>query len=387
MPRKKKIAVVVPKYGLVGGGERFVRELTERLAQNVTYDIHVLANQWQGSSNRITFHRIPIITFPKWLTTISFAWFAQRTLRKIKPDIVHAHDRIFRADVATVHSIPHQIWTKKIRHKIIPTLFDLATSWVEKRMFEGGGCKKVLPVSSLAAEKLCDFYPAIADKVEIMPPGVDLGKFSNALPEWRSEVRQEFGIGVDDLLVIFVGMNFELKGLDLLMRAMALAQKQLSARNIDLLIVGQGNTRKFQEIARRLGIGGQVFFAGVRQDMARIYRAGDIFCLLSQFDTFGMVVTEALAAGLPVIVSDEVGAKDLVVQGENGFVVKREECGKVCDALVHMSGIQILEKMAQNARLSVVDCGWDIVAQKMVGIYGSFDLCRQEKKILAAKET
>ena len=372
MPRKKKIAVVVPKYGLVGGGERFVRELTERLARNATYDIHLLANKWQSDSRRITFHRIPVIGFPKWLTTISFAWFVQRKLTEIKPDIVHTHDRIFRADIVTVHSIPHRIWVKEIRCKWIPSLFDLATSWVERRMFGKGGCKMVLPVSSLAAEKLCAIYPALRGKIEVMPPGIDLVKFGQSRFDWRQEVRQEFGIGRDDLLVIFVGMNFELKGLVPLMRAIALAQHQLTAKKISLLVVGKGAAKRFQEVAHGLGIGANVFFAGIRRDMERIYQAGDVFCLLSQFDTFGMVVLEALAAGLPVIVSTQVGAKDLIREGENGFVVNRQDVERISAVLLRIAEGGMRMDMAEKARESVSACGWQTLVRRVGELYDNF---------------
>jgi len=347
----------------------------------VTYDIHVLANKWQVGSSRITFHRIPVITFPKWLTTISFAWFVERELKKIKPDIVHTHDRIFSADVATVHSIPHRIWVKEIRRKRFPSLFDVATSWVEKRMFEKGGCKKVLPVSSLAEEKLCALYPGLREKIEVMPPGIDLARFGHSRLDWRYESRREFGIGRDDLVVIFVGMNFELKGLEPLMRAVALAQNQLASKRISLLVVGKGDAKRFQGMAQDLGIGANVYFAGIRRDMERVYPAGDIFCLLSQFDTFGMVVSEALAAGLPVIVSDQVGAKDLVVQGKNGFVVRWDDHMAVCDLLLRMGKEQAVTEMAKNARQSVVDCDWEVVVKKVIGIYGSSGLCKQEKDV------
>lgn len=371
MPRKKKIAVVVPKYGLVGGGERFVRELTERIARNATYDIHVLANRWQSGSSRITFHRIPIVTFPKWLTTISFAWFVQRKLKNLKPDIVHAHDRIFRADVVTVHSIPHRTWVKEVRRKRIPSLFDLATSWVEKRMFEKSDCKKVLPVSTLAAEKLCEAYPSVRDKVEVIAPGVDLTRFGQVQPDWRQSVRQEFGIGPDDFLVLFVGMNFELKGLEPLIRAVALAQKQLTIKKVSLLVVGKGDVDRFQEVANGLGIGAHVFFAGVRKDMERIYQAGDVFCLLSQFDTFGMVVTEAMATGLPVIVSNNVGASDLIREGKNGFVVSSEwNTGRIVAEIVDLaSNDEKRAAMSYEAKQTASGQSWTKVAAKVEAVY------------------
>src|ERR1035438_7143143 len=59
----KKIAVVVPKYGMVGGCERFASEITERLARNENFEIHVFANRWVASSDRITFHKVPKVRF------------------------------------------------------------------------------------------------------------------------------------------------------------------------------------------------------------------------------------------------------------------------------------------------------------------------------------
>ena len=68
-----RIAVVIPKYGLTGGAEGFTAELTERIAGDPRYEVHVFANRWEKHSHRITFHQVPVITFPKFLTTISFA--------------------------------------------------------------------------------------------------------------------------------------------------------------------------------------------------------------------------------------------------------------------------------------------------------------------------
>ncbi len=68
-----RVAVVVPKYGLIGGGEKFVFEVTERLAGMDDLEIHVLANRWRAASDRVRFHRIPILRFPRFATALSFA--------------------------------------------------------------------------------------------------------------------------------------------------------------------------------------------------------------------------------------------------------------------------------------------------------------------------
>ena len=84
-----RVAVVIPDYGLIGGAESLVFELTERLARRGVYEIHVLANRWRSGEADVCFHRIPMIGFPRWLRPISFAWFVQRVLDAGHYDIVH----------------------------------------------------------------------------------------------------------------------------------------------------------------------------------------------------------------------------------------------------------------------------------------------------------
>src|SRR3990167_1649797 len=145
-----RIAVAIPKYGLIGGAEQFVAELTERIALNHRYDVHVFANKWVVHSDRITFHKVPIIAFPKFLTTISFAWFAGRLISKMNFDIVHAHDR----------------------------LFDYATDWVERTLVTNKKCRYFLAVSGLAKGKFLQAYGGTEPRmVRIVPPGVDTERF------------------------------------------------------------------------------------------------------------------------------------------------------------------------------------------------------------------
>ncbi|HUN53788.1 MAG TPA: glycosyltransferase, partial [Smithella sp.] len=111
------IAVVIPKYGLVGGAEQSSAELTERLAEQTGFDFHVLANRWQTLSARTAFHRIPIMSFPKFLTTPSFAYGVQRRINHSNFSLIHSHERIFEADIFTMHGIPHRYWVHNIRRK------------------------------------------------------------------------------------------------------------------------------------------------------------------------------------------------------------------------------------------------------------------------------
>ena len=367
---RKKIAVVIPKYGLAGGAERFAAILAERLAENPAYEIHVLANRWVSSSTAIFFHHIPIITFPRFLTTISFAWFASRTAAKLGCDLVHAHDRILRADLFTMHGVPHRFWVRQIRRKRM-SLFDRVTAWVEARLLNDPRCRWLLPVSALALAQYCREFPEARERLRVIHPGIDLERFNPLNRQERCKnIRKRFGFAASDFIVLFVGMNFELKGLRTTIAALAHAQKKSPNRKIKLLVVGKGNQKKFRRLAADLNVEEAVTFAGVlTEDMEDIYVASDTYVLLSDFDTFGMTVLEAMAAGLPVIISPAVGAKDLVTEGINGYIVAQDDDTAAGDKIISLLDNHRRNTMGRAAMLVAERHSWNNVTKKISQLY------------------
>jgi UDP-glucose:(heptosyl)LPS alpha-1,3-glucosyltransferase len=366
-----KIAVVIPKYGLVGGGEKFVAELTERIAQRSSYEIHVLANRWKAQSHQIRFHKIPIISFPKYLTTISFAWFVEQKIKKIGFDLIHSHERIFSADIVSLHSIPHRLWVQDIRRKRFFSLFDRATIWVEKRMVHNTNSTIFLPVSNMAREKFIAEYPFSEGHVETLHPGVDMTSFDQFdRNQCRKSIRTQFGFHESDTMLLFVGMNFELKGLDQLLSAMARIKTTHHETRLKLLVVGKGNIRKYQKIAQGAGLESDVCFTGViKEKMEAIYLSADIYVMLSAFDTFGMTVLEAMAASLPVIISHHVGAKDLIADGVNGFIVDREDIDAISQRIVLLYDKEKRDIVGSHAHKVAANHHWDIMADNVMEMY------------------
>lgn len=367
----RKIAVVVPKYGLVGGGERFASEVTERLAQNENYEIHVFANKWIAKSDRIKFHKVPIVRFPRFLGPLVFAWFVQWKISRMNFDLVHTHHWIFHADIYSAHGVPHAGWVRGVRNRR-PSLYDRAVSYIERCLMRDGASSRFLPVSSIAMEAFRHEYTALPGQWQIVHPGVDVARFSS--PDrnaCRTEIRGHYGIGADDLLILFVGMNFEVKGLDTIIAALAKARAARPDANIRLLVVGRGNERKYGKIAESLGVADAVIFAGTQHaGLERFYRAADVFTLFSAFDTFGMVVLEAMAAGLPVIVSPNVGAKDLVEEGANGFVLPDfRDADAAADRMVQLLDAERRKAMGATAQFEAGKHAWERLAGKMAEIY------------------
>jgi UDP-glucose:(heptosyl)LPS alpha-1,3-glucosyltransferase len=204
------------------------------------------------------------------------------------------------------------------------SLFDRSTAWVEQKGMNGPDAPIVLPVSGLVRDELLKIYNIPESKLHVIHPGVSEERFSSLNPsECRLEVRRRHGLSQEDVVVLFVGMNFEIKRLDLVINGVSeLIKKGKVYSRLKILVVGKGNTKRYQAMADQLGIGERVIFVGVTRDVAKYYYASDIFALPSEFDAFPLATLEAMAAGLPVIISGHVGTKDIIENGAHGFVLE-----------------------------------------------------------------
>lgn len=374
MEAKRRIAVVIPKYGLVGGAEGFAAGLTERIAADPRFEVHLFANRWAGSSGAIAFHRVPAVRFPRFLGPLGFAWFAGRKISAAGPfDLIHTHDRIFRADVYTMHGIPHRRWIREVRGKKRPSLFDRVLAGVEDRLVFRGGCRRFLAVSGLTRRIFLEEYPVDANLVEVIHPGIDASPYANADRErFRREVRGRFGIDPEEILILCVSMNFAVKGLDFLIRGLGRFRGKNPGKRFRLLVIGRGDEGNYARLAREAGVADAVLFAGVvsRESLPGFYLAADLFAMLSRFDTFGMVVLEAMAAGLPVLISGAVGAGDVVREGENGFVVEDpSDPEAVAERIETALNGDALERMRREALKTAGQNTWEASVARVLDVY------------------
>lgn len=179
-----------------------------------------------------------------------------------------------------------------------------------------------------------------ADKLTVVGRGIDTERFS---PDHRDiALRTEWGGARHDWL-LYVGRLSREKNLDCLIEAF----RAVSARRADLglVIVGDGPCRAELEEAAR---GMPVVFTGMRKgpELSRIYASCDLFVFPSETDTLGVVLLEAQASGLPVLVSSEGGPKDCMLHGETGHIVKPMNPGNLARSIE-----QILRDRPQHAEM------------------------------------
>ncbi|MFQ6058708.1 MAG: glycosyltransferase [Anaerolineae bacterium] len=240
---------------------------------------------------------------------------------------------------------------------------------------------RIVAATSRDKAHMVDLYGADPDKIVVIPCGVDLELFQQ-MP--CQEAKAELGVPGDHHLVLFVGRIEPLKGVDTLIRAMALMlEREPDWRGrVSLCIIGgdvsedpalmDEELRCLQALRDELGIADVVIFAGAQaqETLPCYYSAADVVVVPSHYESFGMVALEAMACGAPVIASDVGGLSFLVEDGRTGFLVPEKDPPALADKL-HL----LLSDHAQRDLMGIAGTqvarhyGWPLIADQIVALY------------------
>ena len=368
---RPRIAVISQQYGTLGGGEIFAREVTERIARTGKFDMHVFSRKWESECREVTFHRVPMWGVPRQLIPTAFAWMASRMARRMGFDLVHAQSRVADADVFSVHWCPHAFWTRDIL-KRKPRWSDRLRMRLDEGMLRGAANRVYMPVSAFQQQIFQSEYGALPGEWRVVHPGVHPEAFApEVLQPLRAPTRAALCLPADAMVILFVGMNFESKGLETIIRAVGSLKSRTPSSRAHVLVVGKGDESRFRRIAAEVGCADTVTFVGAhREGLSRFYAAADVFAMPASFETFSMATLEAMAAGLPVVISDRMGVRDIVSDGVNGFVVPADDAVEPCvDRFEQLLQVRTRASMAEAARAEARRHAWDHVADAVAAVY------------------
>ena len=309
-----RIAVLNRNFSpTAGGAERYSIALVEQLAAR--HEIHVFAQSIEHNLPGVIYHRISMpMRRPRWVNQLWFAtvtWWATRERRgpgvDIGFDVVHSHENTWHGDIQTVHVLPvkHNLfhgrtgWRLALRWvKVLTSPRLLAYLALEHWRYAAQPGRSVVATSGSLLSTFNATYPAASAMTTVITPGISLpdGPVVEAV---RLDARQQLGLPADRPCILFIGNDFRKKGLQTLLEALRLLPEE-----VVLAVVG--NSLQLSAFSKQINLAkltSRVFFLGTLSDIRLAYRAADCLAHPTLEDTFAMVVLEAMAHGLPVIVS------------------------------------------------------------------------------------
>jgi len=368
-----KIAVLNRVFARTGGGaESYSIALVEQLAQR--HDVHVFAQQIDHAWPGVTYHRISQpLRKPRWVNQL---WYAFATWRATRQgfDVVHSHENTWHGRVQTIH-------VKPVRHNLLVGRTGLrrALAWLKialsprlityvalevARFRVRPGQQVVVTSSNLRAEVL-RAYPHAESLVSVVTPGVSL---PGPGPD-KTEARRLLGLPEQGRLLLFVANDYARKGLDGLLQALA----GLPA-DVSLAVAGNpAGIAPFNARAQALGVDSRVHFLGALKGVDPAYRAADVMVHPTFEDTFAMVVLEAMAHGLPVVVSGPAccGISGLLTDGRDALLLDDpRDASAITAALARVLGDPALaSSLGAAAHRFSHDHSWDAAARACEQVY------------------
>jgi len=321
-----RILIAYHRHSWDRGIERKSAELAERFARNGHAVEYLCATAEPRSGSAVEIVRVPIRWGPTSVMLGTFNYFARKVLGRRSHDLSLSFGSVVGCDIVTAESC-HRAGLEVISRMREHTgreahnlgLADAVRLRIERMNYADRRYLHVVACSSRVQRELGEHYGVPASDVTVIPSGVDSEEFClEGTGRERTDFRSSLGYGPDHTVLLFVGNEFARKGLKTLIRALGLVGEE----SLRLLVCGDGSPGLYLRLARELGVADRIRFEGHVRGVARYFAASDIFVLPTLHEAFGLVILEAMASGLPVIVSKEAGAaEDHLTDGREGFLL------------------------------------------------------------------
>jgi len=374
-----KILMMTNTYApMVGGIEESIRSFTEEF-EKLGHDVVIVAPECEGvppdEVNVIRLRAIQKFNNSEFSIALPMSGLLNELTQKFKPDIIHCHHPFWMGDIALrlssqfriplvftyhtmfeyhMHYLPIQNdGTKRFIVELFAGFADLAT-------------QVIAPSESVRAILV---ERGVKAPIDVVPTGVNLSRFSQGN---RSVMRGRLGIPSDCVVIGHVGRLALEKNIEFLARSVAGSLKENSKAHF--LVGGDGPLKdKIQEIFNEQGLAERLHLAGVLkgQDLVDCYHAMDLFAFASLSETQGIVLVEAMAAGVPVVAVDAPGVREVVKDGYNGRLIFKEDETQYRQALTWClkRPKEELEKIKKNARTTTKEFSAPHCAEKMLKIF------------------
>lgn len=317
-----KLAFVLFEYFPFGGLQRDCLKTAQRCAER-GHAVTIYTREWQGE--RPTAIDLKFLVGRGWSNIARDRNFARAFAEELATtrfegvvgfnklpglDVYFGADPCYVAKAARLKPLWHRL-TPRYRH----------FARMERAVFARGQKTQVLVLTEEEVPRYEAIYKTERERFHLLPPGIERRTFS---PEQKRSARQRLregnGWAGDERLLLFVGSGFRVKGLD---RAITAFSRMAHVQSTRLVVIGQNSPGEFIRLAEQLNVSERVHFLGGRKDVFDWMLAADLLIHPARNEAAGMVLLEALTAGLPVLTTDACGY---------AFHIERANAGKVLES-------------------------------------------------------
>ena len=312
-----RIGLIHKRLDLKGGTERDLF-LTAAGLRDLGHEIHLFCSECAVQAPAgVSVHHVPVPPFGRTARLWCFAIRAPKIAAAYHCDITIGFGRILKQDLLRsgggshrgfLQRLGHQGgWPRRLWQRV--SIYHRSVLAIERRQYQKGRYKKILAVSEEVKRDLMMNYQVPEHCITVLYNGVDRNRFHpDRRDQARASIRTRWRIPADAPVVLFVGNGFRRKGLDRLLSVWNSAR----LKDIWLIVVGDdARIARYKSWGGRVGQG-RIIFTGRQSDVENYYAAADLLALPALQEAFGNVILEALSSGLPVIVSREVGAVEVL---------------------------------------------------------------------------
>lgn len=373
-----------------GGCEHYISDLARRLARD-GHAVHLYASRWEASALPPTmhYHRLPVIDGPRSVRPWRFAVACEQALAGQRHDVTMGFDKTWGQDILYpqgglhVASAAHNIlkhppgWQRFVA-RMLKALDPAARSFraLEKRQYLGEERPIVVVNSRMVQRHFEEYYDIPSSEVIVLPSAIDPDRFAaDDRPKRRVEERQRWGVGDGETVGLFVAMNYRLKGLAPLLHSLRHVE---TGKPFRLAVVGHANFRRYEQLAKKLGVAEKVKFLGFRADPRDAYFAADFLVHPTFYDPCSLVALEALACGLPVVTTRFNGASELIENGKEGFVIDDPHNHRsLGEAMSKLLDSELRSKCATAARQTAKKWSFETHYQQLMQVFHRVSTRRQ----------
>jgi len=341
--KRKTIAFCLFKYFPYGGLQRdFLRIALE--TQALGFNIRIYTLEWEGDlPDGFDVVLVPVSAltnhtrYRKYHIWVDSALKTSPVERVVGFNKMPGLDVYYAADSCYEDKAQNQrswVYRRMPRYKLF--------SEFEESVFSRDSETEILMISSAQIPLFEQHYGTVPERFHLLSPGIARDRIAPAnRDDIRADFRREMKLGDDEVLLLMIGSGFITKGLDRSLIAMAALPQSLRDR-ARLIVIGQDNPSAFMRMAGKLGLSNRVLILKGRDDVPRFLIGADLLVHPAYVENAGMVLLEAIVAGLPVIATDICGYAPYIEDAEAGRLIpspfRQETCNAMLEEMIYELG-------------------------------------------------